>query len=116
MCALPYRRSSNRGAVDPAELASVSRDDVRRRIDLVRTAAPDVAVSVYLFVAAGSPHDTAPLTSLFGDGISRGLIGTPEGVASQLLGLADLAVERITVAPMIMHTVDELGRNLFSAT
>ena len=83
------------------EVGSISTDDIRRIVDLVRDSVADIPISFGCFVAVGSPRATAPLSRLFASGLAAGLIGPAEKVATTLRDLELVGVDRISVIPMV---------------
>jgi alkanesulfonate monooxygenase SsuD/methylene tetrahydromethanopterin reductase-like flavin-dependent oxidoreductase (luciferase family) len=97
------------GALDLDVWSRLTVDDLRRRIDIVRAAAPTVAIGVGVFVAAGRDDETRRLVSLAGDGLQSRLVGEPDAVADGLRSLHDLGIDRVGIAPMTASTPSELG-------
>ena len=58
---LPFPETSNRGSLAQAEIANLDRDSIRRTIDGIKQHAPSTPVSLFLFVAIGTPDEIGPL-------------------------------------------------------
>jgi alkanesulfonate monooxygenase SsuD/methylene tetrahydromethanopterin reductase-like flavin-dependent oxidoreductase (luciferase family) len=111
---LPFPQTSRAGAMLEDEVASISTDDIRRVVDLVRESAANVPISFGCFVAVGTPQATAPLAGLFASGLAAGLIGPAEKVATTLRQLEVFGVDRISVIPLIAGQESDLIQNLLA--
>lgn len=100
------------GAVDFGAGGGLTEEALRQRIDVVRDAAPDVAVGVGVFVAAGDGDEVARLRGLAGDGLQSRLVGDPARVADTLASLADLGIDRVGLTPMTGTTAEVLAPHL----
>ena len=111
---LPFPQTSSSGVMLEREVGSISTDDIRRIVDLVRDSAANVPISFGCFVAVGSPGATAPLSGLFASGVAAGLIGPAEKVAITLRELEAFGIDRISVIPLLPGQESELIGNLLT--
>jgi alkanesulfonate monooxygenase SsuD/methylene tetrahydromethanopterin reductase-like flavin-dependent oxidoreductase (luciferase family) len=96
---LKMGRSTRGGGLDLAALASVTRDEVREMVDTVKSANPDVKVSMLVFVACGA--EAAPMSRVLGDGLYGTMVGEPARIAEHLRSLADLGIDRAQVSQWV---------------
>lgn len=110
---LPFPETSNRGSLAQAEIANLDRDSIRRTIDGIKQHAPSTPVSLFLFVAIGTPDEIGPLRASFASPFTSGLCGDADLVADTLQHLVDLDIESLTVMPLAPNHEGELAERLF---
>jgi hypothetical protein len=104
------------GDLDPTRFAELSLDGLRRLVDIVRDVAPDVAVGVGVFVAAGAPGSMPHFDAIAGDGLQGALIGEPAAVAGAVRSLATLDIDRVGLIPLTPDTAELLAPELLSVS
>jgi len=110
---LPFPQTSNTGALRPAEIANLDLDAIRRTIDEVKQHAPSTPISLILFIAVGTTDEIEPLRSSFASPFASGLCGSAKAVATNLLDLADLGLDGLTVLPLTTDHERDLADHLF---
>lgn len=108
---LKMGRSTRGGGLDLAALGSVTRDEVRAMVDTVRSASPDVPVSMLAFVACGDGA-SAMRDTIGTDGLYGRWLGEPEAVAAELHTLADLGVDRVNISQWTPGSLSALAPHL----
>ncbi len=95
---LKIGRTTRDGAIDFAQLASVTVEEVRAMVERVRSAKPGIPVSVLAFVAVGDHPAVGAMRAALGDGFYGSLCDPePSAVAERLLALVDLGIDRVQV-------------------
>lgn len=107
---LKMGRSTSGGGLDVTALGSVTLDEVRRMVDTVREAKPEVSVSLLAFAGCGPAAE--PMRRALGDGLYGSMIGEPALVAERLRSLAAIGVDRVQVSQWAPGTFSALAPHL----
>ena len=90
---LPFPQTSNSGAMRQAEIANLDLDTIRRAIDDVKQHAPTTPVSLFLFVAIGTPDEIGPSESIFASPVHLRAVRQRRRRRRNLQDLADLEID-----------------------
>lgn len=113
---LKMGRTTRDGAIDFAQLASVTADEVRAMVERVRSAKPGIPVSVLAFVAVGDHPGVGGMRAMLGDGFYGALCDRdPSAVAGRLSALAELGVDRVQVTEWTPGSFEALAPALTGA-
>ena len=104
---LKMGRSTRGGGLDLAALGSVTADEVRSMVDTVKSAKPDVQVSVLVFVGCGPDADA--FRSTLGDGLYGTWVGEPATVAENLRALADIGIDRVNISQWLPGSISAVA-------
>jgi alkanesulfonate monooxygenase SsuD/methylene tetrahydromethanopterin reductase-like flavin-dependent oxidoreductase (luciferase family) len=107
---LKMGRSTRGGGLDLDALASVTRAEVREMIDTVKSANPDVKVSLLAFVGCG-PH-VAAMHEVLGAGLYGSMVGEPARVAEALRSLGDMGIDRVQVSQWLPGSMTAVAPHL----
>jgi alkanesulfonate monooxygenase SsuD/methylene tetrahydromethanopterin reductase-like flavin-dependent oxidoreductase (luciferase family) len=107
---LKMGRSTRSGGLDLAALGSVTADEVRAMVDTVKSAKPDVQVSVLVFVGCGP--DAAAFRSTLGDGLYSTWVGEPAAVAEGLRALTELGIDRVNISQWLPGSISAVAPHL----
>ncbi len=107
---LKMGRSTRGGALDLGALAAVTRAEVQGMIHIVKSANPDVAVSLLTFIGCGP--GAASMQAVLGDGLYGSMLGEPERVAAHLRSFADMGVDRIQVSQWVPGSLTAIAPHL----
>ena len=86
-------------------VAAYSEDDLRARVELAREAAPDTPLGFLALVGAGDDPALRARGEAMGDRLFGGFLGEPERVATNLLRLGELGIDRVQLAPSTPDTL-----------
>jgi alkanesulfonate monooxygenase SsuD/methylene tetrahydromethanopterin reductase-like flavin-dependent oxidoreductase (luciferase family) len=112
---MPAAVSTRGGAMNMERSNQVTRDDVRALIDCARSVRDDVPLRVYITCCAGDDERTQRVASMF-EGFFADFQGSPEKVAANILGLADLGIDEVHLQPSDNYTYGNLAPLLVAAS
>ncbi|MBH81244.1 MAG: hypothetical protein CMQ49_12125 [Gammaproteobacteria bacterium] len=93
----------------PDVISAYGEDDLKARVDLARTVAPDTPLGFLALVGAGDDPALAARSEAMGDGMFSGFIGPTERVAENLFRLGELGIHRVQIAPSTPDTLSNLA-------
>lgn len=106
---MPPSLVTRSGAMDTAAFNSVGRDDVRAMVDRARSTREDLPLRLYVACCAGDDERTERIASKFTEGFFADFYGSPSKVADAVLGLGELGVDEVHLAPNDQYTYDNLA-------
>lgn len=107
-------RGTRGGSMNIPVMATVTFDEVKQNIDLIKNVAPDVPIGIFILTSAGEDPMAQNFKDMFGDGFLGNFHGHPEDVAAALTGLADMGIDRVQLTEMLAGTQEALAPALVS--
>lgn len=104
---LVFGRTTRRGSLDTAALASVTEAELRDMVAAVREVRADIGVGLFVMIAIGDDAVT-PVTGSFADGMYSRFTGEAEYVRDNLLALEELGIGRVHLAEKVPGSLARL--------
>lgn len=104
--------STRGGSLDVAALASLTRDDLRRHVALVREVAPEAPLGLFCIVATGSSPRVEAMRGVLDSSFPGELLGEPARVADTIRSLADEGITWAQLSEFTPGTFESLAPEL----
>jgi hypothetical protein len=109
---LKFGRTTRGGALDMQAMATITRDELAGMVAEVRAAKPDIAVGLFLLIAAGDDPSVQAISDALGDNLCGTFVGEPKAVLDNLRGLEELGISRIQLTELVPGSIDRLAEVL----
>lgn len=97
------------GAIDFAELAAITDDEVEDLVGEVKTLRTDIPIGYFALMAAGDSEMVQALEAQLGNGFAGGLVGHPEKVAANLARMESWGISRVQLTELVPGTYTALA-------
>ena len=107
-------RATRGGKIDLGIMATISEDEVKAQIELVKTVREDIPISIFLLVAVGENRGVREMKSNLGKGYLANFMGSPDEVKEALGRLESLGIDRVQLTEFFPDSQKALTPSLLN--
>ena len=94
-------RATRGGRLDFGIMATISEEEVRRKIEQVKSIRPELPLGIFLLVGVGDEKDTQAFNGMLGKSYLGRFFGQPSAVADAIRELLALGIDRVQLTEVL---------------